>query len=191
MKLNKYVISGLAAILFSPVFFEIPVLWRWAEVRASERFLANSLPQQATTNLEKQPGIHVFGLRSCGYSMALVKALDKWGIDYIYQDIGSWKESQRTAPEMWEIVRQVRPTQTWSLPVVNVNGTLIVGNASNIEDVAKVLADQGQLPLQYIPIRVGLRMGSLLFLEIFLVLYIYLVYILSALVRKSLSKRTS
>jgi glutaredoxin len=184
MKLNKYVVGGLAAILFSPVFFEIPVLWHWAEVRASERFLTSSRPQQTTTNLAKQPSIHVFGLRSCSYTMTLVQALDKWGFDYIYHDIGSWQESERTAPEMWEIVKRVHPTQKWTLPVVNVNGTPVVGYGTNIDEVTEILADQGQLPLQYIPIRVGLRMSSLLIMEILLVLYINLAYILSALVRK-------
>ncbi|BDA76451.1 hypothetical protein CAL7716_106170 (plasmid) [Calothrix sp. PCC 7716] len=191
MKINKYVISGLAAILFSPVFFEIPVLWHWAEVRASERFLADNITQKSADDLPQTPGIHVWGSPSCVYTKSLVETLDKWGFNYVYHDIGSWQQSHTKAPEMWEIVRRVNPNKQWSLPVVDVNGTPVVGNGTNIEDVAKVLAEQGQLPLQYIPIRAGTRMMFIFILEVFLVLNIQLIYISFGISRKLSSKRIS
>lgn len=186
--MNKYVLSGLAAILFSPVLFEIPVLWRWAEVTASERFLTDNSTKQIST-LSQESSIHVYGLQGCGYSKALRNTLDKWGFDYVYHDIGSWQESRTTAPEMWEVVKRANPTEQWSLPVVEVNKTAVVGQGTNIDDVAKVLAEQGKLPLQYVPIRVGLRMAFILFTEVVLVFYMYLIYILFAIGRKALSSK--
>lgn len=175
MKMNKYVLGGLAAVLFSPIFFEIPVLWRWAEVKASERFVADNSTEQLTAKSPQQSGIHVYGLSNCGYSKALIQALDRWGFDYIYENM---------SVEMWQKVAQNNPTKRFTVPVVDVNGTMIVGEGTNIEEVAKVLGEQGKLPLQYIPFRAGTRMIFIFVIELILVLYIWLIYILFAFVRR-------
>lgn len=167
MKMNKYVLGGFAAILFSPVFFEIPVMWHWVQAITSKHF---STDNNISTFTE---GIHVWGSANCNYTTSLIKSLNSSGINYTYHDIGTWQQSRITATEMWQTVRLANPRQQWSLPVVNANGTPVVGFGTNINDVAKVLDEQGQLPFQYVTMRAGIRIIFILLLEAPIILAIY------------------
>lgn len=183
--LNKFTLSVLATFLISPIFFEIPVLWRWAEVNASQRFLAeqSSNKDNSQTSLAlNQPEILIWGRPGCGYTQRLIKSLEDWKFSYVYYDIDSSMPSY-VSEKMSDTVKKSGVVGQYTLPVVRVGETSIVGNPAKMDDVVKAMSDQGKLPLQYIPLRVGGKMLGILIVEIIIVFYIWLLLVLFRIVR--------
>lgn len=182
---NKYTFSILALFLISPVFSEIPVLWRWAEVNTNQKFLSDQTSDKSgsqTNMINRQSEVQIWGRPGCGYTKRLLKSLEDWKFPYVYHDI-NLPMTQYDAEAMRETVRKSGITGQYNLPVVRVGDTPIVGNPTDMDDVVKALADQGKLPLQYIPSRIGSRMVGILALEVILVVYIWLATVLFKIVR--------
>ncbi|WP_293203533.1 hypothetical protein [Microcoleus sp. PH2017_09_SFU_O_A] len=183
--LNKFTLSVLAMFLISPVFFEIPVLWRWAEVNASQKFLAEQSSSKNTSQTSpslNQAEILIWGRPGCGYTQTLIKSLEDWKFSYVYYDIDS-PMSSYVSDKMSDTISKSGVVGRYTLPVVRVGEASIVGNPASMDDVVKAMSDQGKLPLQYIPLRIGGKMLGILILEIAILFYIWLLLVLFRITR--------
>ena len=175
--------------LISPIFFEIPVLWRWAEIYASQKFLAEQLSSKDNSQISpssKQPEVLIWGRLGCTYTQKLIQSLQDWKFSYVYYDIDSQMPAY-TAEKFRDTVRKSGVTGGYTLPVVKVGEASIVGNPASMDDVTQALSKQGKLPLQYIPFRIGGRMLGILTLEIIIIVYVWLVLTLFKVVRDVVS----
>ena len=81
--------------------------------------------------------LEVYGRDTCGNCQALMQSLKAHGISYIFFNVDknpSWND------EMWKKVHLIDPSlKTFTLPVVDINGTVLINNPTSYEQIKQYL----------------------------------------------------